>query len=272
MEGRAVSGLFDEIAEVRRNVQVGPGLHLMTLVAPRTAETICPGQFVHLQIATNPAHVLRRPFSIYAADMGSGEVDILYQVVGEGTFEMVGWQPGVQVPMIAPIGRGWLPPVGVRKALLVGGGVGAAPLYMLCDALCATGARVDVALGAGSAEHLVCLDRYDDLARPELRVLCATDDGSFGVEGFCTSIAQDALQWAASANEPYDYVAACGPEPMMRIVADLAAREGVLCEVSLERRMACGIGACLSCVVDTAFGKKRACVDGPVFDARELLW
>lgn len=267
-----MSGLFDEAAEVRRNVQVGPGLYLMTLAAPRCAEAIQPGQFVHLQISTNPAHVLRRPFSIYAVDIAHGLVDILYQIVGTGTFEMAEWQPGVRVALIAPVGRGWLPPVGAQRALLVGGGVGAAPLYMLCDALCQSGARVDVALGASTADCLVCLDRYDALARPELRVLCATDDGTFGVEGFCTSIAQDALQWASSAGEPYDYVAACGPEPMMRIVAELAAREGVLCEVSLERRMACGIGACLSCVVDTAYGKKRACVDGPVFDARELLW
>lgn len=272
MEVSGLIGLFDEMGEVEQNFQVGPGLYLMRLSAPRTAEEIRPGQFVHMKISTDPSHVLRRPFSIYAADPASGMVEILYQTVGSGTLEMTYWQPGTRAPMISPIGRGWMPPAGVRKALLVGGGVGAAPLYMLCDALCKSGVQVDVALGAGSADCLVCLDRYNDLASPELRVLCATDDGSLGVAGFCTSIAQDALQWATDAQDPYDYVATCGPEPMMRIVADLAAREGVPCEASLERRMACGIGACLSCVVDTAYGKKRACVDGPVFDTRELLW
>ncbi|WP_241157028.1 dihydroorotate dehydrogenase electron transfer subunit [Adlercreutzia sp. ZJ304] len=267
-----MSGLFDEMGEVKQNLQVGPNLYLLSMLAPKTASKILPGQFVHMQISTNPAHVLRRPFSIYAANPENGMIDILYQVVGSGTREMTFWQAGDKAPMISPIGHGWTLSDDIHKALLVGGGVGAAPLYMLCVALCKSGVQVDVALGAGSSNSLVCLDRYNELAMPKLRVLCATDDGSYGISGFCTSIAQDALQCAADSDAPYDYVATCGPEPMMKIVANLAHTANVRCEVSLERRMACGVGACLSCVVDTKDGKKRACVDGPVFDAQELLW
>ncbi len=264
--------LFDEIATVVANQKLGPGLYLMTLKAPRCALEVQPGQFVHMMISTNPSHVLRRPFSVYAADARTELIDVLYQVVGGGTFEMTKWQEGTRTAIVAPVGRGWKPPYNARRALLVGGGVGAAPLYMLCDQLLDKGADVDVVLGAATGECLVCLDRYFDLRKPGLRVLHTTDDGSAGAEGFCTDLAEDALALAARTGKRYDYVAACGPEPMMRIAAGLAKLYGIPCEVSLERRMACGVGACLSCVVDTVDGKKRACVDGPVFDIRELPW
>lgn len=264
--------LFDEQATVTGNAKLGPNLYLMTLKAPRTAAGIEPGQFVHMAIATDRSHVLRRPFSVYAADAERGSIDVLYQVVGEGTREMTRWKSGAETALIAPVGRGWRPPRDVRRALLVGGGVGAAPLYMLCDELLRRGAAVDVVLGASTGDCLVCLDRYFDLNDPNLRVLHTTDDGSAGVKGFCTAVAEDALALAAESGERYGYMAACGPEPMMRIAAGLARDAGVPCEVSLERRMACGIGACLSCAVDTVNGKKRACADGPVFDIQELPW
>lgn len=264
--------LFDELATVTGNVKLGPNLYLMTLKAPRTATEIKPGQFVHMMISTDPSHVLRRPFSVYAADPKRGLIDVLYQVIGNGTYEMTRWKMGTRTALIAPIGRGWQPSYDVRRALLIGGGVGAAPLFMLCEQLLKKGADVDVVLGAATADCLVCLDRYFDLDAPGLRVLYTTDDGSAGVEGFCTMLAEDALDLSIRSKKPYEYVAACGPEPMMRIAAGLARNANVPCEVSLERRMACGIGACLSCVVDTVEGKKRACVDGPVFDVQELTW
>ena len=125
-------------------------------------------------------------------------------------------------------------------------------------------------LGAQTEAALTCRGRYEALLDEPPR--CATDDGSFGREGFCTSLVAEALAEAAEAGEPYDYLAVCGPEPLMKIVAGMAAEAGVPCEVSMEKRMACGVGACLSCVVDTVGGKQRACVDGPVFDARKVVW
>ncbi len=101
---------------------------------------------------------------------------------------------------------------------------------------------------------------------------CSTDDGSFGYKGFCTPLVEEAITEAEEAGAPFDYIACCGPEPLMKLVANLTANTQAYCEVSLEKRMACGIGVCLSCVVDTIHGKRRACVDGPVFPAKEVIW
>ena len=267
--------LVNERARILANAKVGPNLYLMELASPRIAAAIEPGQFVHMKVPNMEAHILRRPFSVYARDAAAGTLEILYQAVGFGTDHMTRIEPeraehlsGAE--LIGPVGRGWQPPANARRALLVGGGVGAAPLFMLCESLISAGVRTDVVLGAQTEAALTCRARYEALLDASPR--CATDDGSFGREGFCTSLVEEALVEAAAAGEPYDYLAVCGPEPLMKIVAGMAAEVGVPCEVSMEKRMACGIGACLSCVVDTVDGKKRACVDGPVFDARKVVW
>lgn len=261
--------LINETARILSNEYAGPRLHLMTLEAPQIAASIEPGQFVHMKVPRMEAHILRRPFSVYARDVDAGTIDVLYQVVGFGTDHMTGLEAGEECELIGPVGATWNPPVEGR-CLLVGGGVGAAPLFMLCERIAASEASVDVVLGAQTKDALVCRERYAALLGGEPR--CATDDGTYGRAGFCTSLVEEALAAAAAEGSPYDYVAVCGPEPLMKIVAGLAADAGVRCEVSMEKRMACGIGACLSCVVDTVDGKKRACVDGPVFDARKVVW
>lgn len=267
--------LVNERARVLQNVCVGPNLYLMELAAPQIAASIEPGQFVHMKVPNMEAHILRRPFSVYARDAAAGVLEILYQAVGFGSDHMTRIEPeranhvgGAE--LIGPVGRAWQPPADAKRALLVGGGVGAAPLFMLCEQLVGAGVRTDVVLGAQTGEALACRTRYEALLDQPPR--CATDDGSFGREGFCTSLVTEALADAAAAGEPYGYLAVCGPEPLMKIVAGMAAEAGVPCEVSLEKRMACGVGACLSCVVDTVDGKMRACVDGPVFDARKVVW
>ena len=261
--------LVNETARILSNEFAGPRLYLMTLEAPQIAASIEPGQFVHMKVPRMEAHILRRPFSVYARDVDAGTIDVLYQVVGFGTDHMTGLAPGEECELIGPVGATWNPPAEGR-CLLVGGGVGAAPLFMLCERIAASEASVDVVLGAQTKDALVCRERYAALLGGEPR--CATDDGTYGRAGFCTSLVKEALAAAAAGGSPYDYVAVCGPEPLMKIVACLAADAGVRCEVSMEKRMACGIGACLSCVVDTVDGKKRACVDGPVFDARKVVW
>jgi dihydroorotate dehydrogenase electron transfer subunit len=164
-----------------------------------------------------------------------------------------------------PVGGGLEPPDGSR-ALLVGGGLGAAPLHLLGRELAAAGVPTDLVLGARTAAALVGRPDFEAVLGAE-HVFVTTDDGSEGVRGQTTAEAARLL--AANA---YRYVATCGPEPMQRAVAALAAAHGVPCDVSLERRMACGVGACLTCVVSTRRGKARACVDGPVFRAEEVVW
>lgn len=262
--------LINERVRILENECVGPNLYVMILESPGIAQCIEPGQFVHMKIPGMEAHIMRRPFSVYARDAKAGTVEILYQAVGAGSERMTRLAEGDEgAELIGPVGRAWRPGE-ARRALLVGGGVGAAPLFMLCEALVAKGVRTDVVLGAQTETALACRGRYEVLLAEPPR--CATDDGSFGREGFCTTLVQEALDEAAAAGDPYDYLAVCGPEPLMKIVAGMAASAGVPCELSMERRMACGIGACLSCVVDTTDGRQRACVDGPVFDAGKVVW
>ncbi len=263
--------LVDENGFILSNDQVGGSLYIMEVRAPLIAGSLMPGQFVHMRIPGMEGHLLRRPFSVYSCSRQEGSLQILYQEVGFGTAHMTSLCSGEAVELIGSVGTPWSPPVAARRALLVGGGVGAAPLFMLAEHLEAAGTAVDVVLGAATLDSLVCHERYRTLLEKDaLRghsVSCATDDGTFGHAGFCTALVEQALADAA-----YDYLAVCGPEPMMRIVVGLAKAKGVPCEVSLERRMACGIGACLSCVVETTAGMRRACVDGPVFDAGEVVF
>ena len=252
-----------ERVKVLANDRVAKGVGLLVLHAPRCAATIRPGQFVHLRVSPGADIILRRPFSIHRA---VGEhVEILYQILGEGTLRMAEKTVGdASMDLVGPLGHGWSVPHGCAHALVVTGGLGAAPLGMLAEQLAEAGVAVTVAMGAPTAERLVARPLFERVAR---RVELSTDDGSAGERGFVTGPVVRLL-----AEERFDVVYACGPEPMQRAVAALSAETGTPCQVSLERLMACGIGACLSCVVSTVDGLKRACVDGPVFSAEEVVW
>jgi len=251
-----------ESATVVANERVTEGIGLLVLEAPRVAAAIAPGQFVHLRIARDTDFILRRPFSVYRA--AAGTIEILYQVVGRGTHALARAGSGDAMDLIGPLGRGWMVPEGISHALVVAGGLGAAPMGMLVERLAAAGIAVSLAHGAPSVDRLLARDLFESVCR---RTEIATDDGSAGVCGFVTELVDDLI----AADRP-DVVYVCGPEPMQRIVAAQAATAGIPCQVSLERLMACGVGACLSCVVSTVHGRKRACVDGPVFDAADVLW
>jgi dihydroorotate dehydrogenase electron transfer subunit len=233
------------------------------LAAPGIAAAVRPGQFVHVALPEFEAHVLRRPFSVYAADPAAGTIDLVYQVVGEGTRRLSRAAEG-RLSVLGPLGRGFDVPEGASRLLLVGGGLGAAPLHLLAGVLAGDG--IDIVLGAQTATALIGLPDFTALLGPG-HVHVTTDDGSAGVQGFTTVLAERLL-----AAHPYDYVATCGPQPMQKAIARLAAAAGVTCDVSLERRMACGVGVCLSCVVDVTGGRARACVEGPVFRAAEVVW
>lgn len=251
-----------ENVTVVRNERVADGVGLLVLHAPRCAESVLPGQFVHLRIGRGTEFILRRPFSVHRV-VGES-IEILYQVLGTGTRAMSLLERDAALDLVGPLGTGWSIPPRMEHALIVTGGLGAAPLGMLAEELAASGVALTVAMGAPCAERLVAREVYEAVAR---RVAVATDDGSSGERGFVTVLTERLL-----ATESFDCVYVCGPEIMQRIVAQQAAAAGVTCQVSLERLMACGIGACLSCVVSTRGGRKRACVDGPVFDAADVLW
>lgn len=252
-----------ERVRVVANERVAQGVGLIALHAPRCAAAVQPGQFVHLRVSEGQGLLLRRPFSVHRA-LGE-RIEILYQVLGAGTLELAHKEAGDEsMDLVGPLGRGWRIDPGVAHALLVAGGLGAAPLGLLAEKLASAGVAVVVAQGAPNRERLVAQPLFEEVAR---RSEVATDDGSAGHHGFVTAVSERLL-----AEERFDVVYCCGPEAMQRIVAAQARAAGVPVQVSLERLMACGIGACLSCVVSTTGGLKRACVDGPVFDASEVTW
>ena len=270
--GQERKGKFLEVGQVVKNEQLASCVWKVTMITSAAARAILPGQFVHLQVDDGKLAMLRRPFSVFFANAETGEIEIIYEVKGKGTEMMTSWQPGKTASMIAPLGNSWLSTIEgadqekIERALIVGGGVGAAPLYMLAKNLTGQGAAVDVVLGARTSELLVLKGDYGSLAVNSLT--CATDDGSFGFDGFCTIPAQNLL-----AQNDYDYVATCGPAPVMKAVAAAAESSGVRhVEVSMEERMACGVGACKTCVVETVNGKVKSCECGPVFAAEVISW
>lgn len=259
--GTGEARLLERVSVVA-NERLAEGVGLLTLRAPRIGQRVAPGQFVHLRIERGADFILRRPFSVHGTTRDG--IRILYQVLGRGTRALAGKRPGDEMDAIGPLGTGFRIPAEAAHALVVGGGLGAAPLGLLAEALAERGLAVTVALGAPTAARLLALDVFERSAR---ELLLATDDGSRGERGFVTTLVDGAL----AARKP-DVAYVCGPEAMARVVTSQCAAANVPCQVSLERLMACGVGACLSCVVNTTGGLKRACCDGPVFDAEEVVW
>lgn len=212
------------------------------------------GQFVDLDI---PGYYLRRPISV--SDSLPDGVVLYYKVVGEGTRVLSTMSPGSALELLLPLGNGFHPEKCAAEALLIGGGLGAAPLYLLAKELLAAGRKATAVLGFNKADEICLVDELKALGVP---VHIATMDGSVGTKGFVT----DAI---AAAKPAFDRFYTCGPLPMMKAVcADLSAPG----EVSLEERMGCGAGFCYGCTIQTASGPRRVCADGPVFDKEEVLW
>ena len=256
---------MQETCVVTSNESLAPAIAKITLASPHIAATAKPGQFIHLRLPELIEHMLRRPFGVYRADRQRGEIELVVQAVGAGTRRLMDAKPGDALDAIGPLGCGWQPDPSAREVLLVGGGIGAVPLYLLAEDTVKT-ANVQVVLGAQSASTLVFQKDFEELLGAD-KVFVCTDDGSAGFFGFTTELACQLID-----STTFDYLATCGPHVMQSRIAQLALEAGITCEVSLEERMACGIGACLSCVVDTIHGKKRVCVDGPVFRADEVIW
>lgn len=239
-------------AEILENKDVIPGYFLMRLNSPELASRVIPGQFFHVRVEDRLDVLLRRPFSVF--DYDDTTVSIFYEVVGKGTNILSKRRRGESLDMLGPLGNGFTIPIGLKKAVVAGGGMGIIPLFCLAKELKKRHVDVEVLIGAKNRYKVLCEKNFRDIGiEPKI----ATDDGSYGYKGFVT----DLLKKRASA------VYACGPNSMLK---ELAAVKG---EISMDTRMACGIGVCLGCVVKTIDGKyKRVCKDGPVFKAEEIDW
>ena len=254
-------------ARVLENTRTGPGIFKLVMECGEIATRAQAGQFLNIKVAACVAPLLRRPISIHWVQ--AEKVEILYQVVGQGTEILAQVQPGDLLDVQGPLGRGFAAGA-AGKVILVGGGIGIAPLGLLAkelkgqEVICLLGSRNSATLaGSGGA-------RLQELG---LEIKVATDDGSAGIKGLVTELLKHELAEGCSEVR----VLACGPKGMLKEVSRLTISAGVECQISLEEHMGCGVGACLGCVCKGVpkFGRenyRRVCTDGPVFDALEVIW
>lgn len=238
--------------QIVENSPIAPGVFLLDL-AGDTSAVKAPGQFAQLQI---PGFYLRRPISI--CDWDESGMTLIYKAVGQGTEALSRLQPGDTLDALNGLGNGYDVSRCGNHPLVIGGGVGIPPLYALTKALLAAGKQPAVILGFNKAEEIFLREEFEDLG---VETIVTTADGSAGYKGFVTD---------AMAENDSRYVYACGPLPMLKAVYKKSANPTG--QYSLEERMACGFGACMGCSLETRFGPKRVCKDGPIFLKEELLW
>lgn len=243
---------------ILKNDLLAEGIYLLEISCPVIAKTAVPGQFI--QVGLNDSQtILRRPLSIAAADKDTGILSFIYRINGKGTKVLAEKSAGAEISCLGPLGQGFF--LDAAQPLLVGGGMGIAPLLFLADGY---NQQADMLCGVRSKKdgywQNFLLDNIHNL-------YWTSNDGSLGEKGFVTDVLPKLL-----AAGHYDVIIACGPEIMMRAVSKIAAEFAVRCQVSLEKRMACGLGACLSCTLTANDGTRRkVCKDGPVFWAQEVF-
>ncbi len=252
-------------------------IYILNVEAPKIASQAKPGQFCMLQAAAGEnIHdpLLPRPLSIHNTDSKT-TVQFLYRRVGKGTALLSAMEKGDHLYILGPLGRGF---TWSHKGhhVIVGGGMGIAPLLFLASAMKNTGTMATVILGAASGDDLACLDAYRQVVQ-DSRLKIATEDGSAGHRGLVTELLQDLLdeQFSDSRQKEDASVMTCGPWPMMKAVAEICSSHGLPCQVSLEAHMACGSGLCLGCAVPTAGhmdGYVHVCRQGPVINAEAISW
>jgi dihydroorotate dehydrogenase electron transfer subunit len=266
----------DVDAAVISNTRLSDDYSVIALAAPEVAALAQPGQFVMVKTARGSDPLLRRPFSIFEilrdASGNAMGVTLLNKRIGVGTARLYETEPGARIACLGPLGRPFEPVAPPAEAWMVAGGVGLAPFVTLAEAVRARGARARLFYGARRASELYYVELFE---RMGVDVVLATEDGSRGERGYVTAPLDAALRSAGTVSDIRLYV--CGPTPMMRAVALLAASHGTPCDVSLEQVMGCGLGGCYSCVVlarneQGAHHHVRSCIEGPVFDASHIVW
>ncbi len=257
----------DIICPVLKNERIADDIMLLWLdVDAGKKDEYQPGRFVHMKIPNRPDLILRRPISINGYDNVVGRLELVYQVKGQGTEQLVDCQPGDTIALIGPLGKGYPVPRGTKRALLVGGGIGCAPLKML--PACHPDIQFDAILGFRNRDCIYQLEDFQTLCED---VILMTDDGSAGEKGFVT----DALQRYLQSDNRTDVLYVCGPPPMYKALKPILDTVDKPIYISLEERMGCGMGACVVCTCkikrDGVVENRRVCVEGPVFPYEEVV-
>ena len=248
------------VGKILANEAINANVKRMVIEAPQIAEAAQPGQFVHVK-KPDSVNFLRRPFSIADADRENGTITLIYRIVGKGTAEYAAMKVGEAFSILGPIGNGFALKDG--RPLLIGGGVGIAPLIYLSRQL---KDKKPILLIGGKNKDEVFWEKY--LQEFADKIYITTDDGSVGFKGFTVQLLPQIL-----AENNIEHIYTCGPNIMMKGVAKLAHEHDIDCQVSLEKRMACGIGVCLGCTFEGKLtGKRRkVCTEGPVFASKEVF-
>ncbi len=241
------------IFEIIENTHLTDTVMLMVLRGD-ISDITAPGQFINIQLQ---GLYLRRPISVCDVSKADNTVTIIYKVVGRGTEQMENMQAGEKLDILTGLGNGYDISVAGDTPLLVGGGVGVPPMYMLAKELIAAGKQVTVVLGFNTASEVFYEDEFAALGA---KVYVTTVDGSKGIKGFVTDALKDV---------DYTYFYTCGPEPMLKALYNATTTSG---QFSFEERMGCGFGACMGCSCKTLYGNKRICKDGPVLVKEEIIW
>jgi dihydroorotate dehydrogenase electron transfer subunit len=254
--------------------RINPAFFRLRFFSPRIARESNPGNFVHIRTNENGFPLLRRAFSIHTLVREKGTFDILFKVLGPGTRLLSQKRPGQELDVLGPLGNAFsLPKKSKDEIILVAGGMGVAPLFFLAFELCgnrkSNSSKVTFLYGVKNKDELLCPKELKNL---NLELLFATEDGSLGFEGMVTQLFLKKIKKYSKPGKMK--VFACGPPPMLKTMSEYSRKHGFDCEVSLENHMPCGLGACMGCVVrfgrKEKFTYKRVCIDGPVFDAREV--
>jgi 2-polyprenylphenol hydroxylase and related flavodoxin oxidoreductases len=250
-----------EDLKVIENKRLNKDFFIIELEGNTKIPDLKPGQFIQVRVDGSPETFLRRPISVHDVDYIKNTLKILIQIAGKGTETLSKIESGDTLNIIYPLGNSFSLPANGNKILLVGGGCGIAPLLFLGRYLKSNGFVPDILLGFRNRERIIEFEEYLQIGN----VFITTEDGSMGEKGYVTT-------HSIFATNEYDKIYCCGPDRMMKAIADYCKKKEIVCEVSLENLMACGIGACLCCVVDTVRGNLCTCIDGPVFNVNDLKW
>ena len=250
-----------EDLELIGNKRLNKDFFILELKGDNKIPEFKPGQFAQVRVDGSTDTFLRRPISIHDVDYEKNTFKLLIQIAGKGTQTLSELKCGDILNLIYPLGNSFSLPSDNEKVLLVGGGCGIAPLLFLARYLNTNGSKPDILLGVRNRERIIEYEEYEKSGN----VFVTTEDGSMGEKGYVTSHS------IFTANE-YNRIYCCGPDSMMKAIAAYCRDRNIICEVSLENLMACGIGACLCCIVDTVKGNLCTCIDGPIFNVKDLKW
>lgn len=242
----------DKIVQILENERVNQKYYRLTFESEDLASGVLPGHFMQVQISPALDPFLRRPFSYYRVD--GNKVQVLYEILGRGTGILATKKPGDALKILGPLGKSFTQ-THAKKRVLIAGGVGVPPLVFLAEQQ-----KVDYLLIGTKSESEVMPE--SELANVQGEILYSTNDGSYGVKGFVTTLLEDLLKKEDPKNL---FIQTCGPNVMMQAVMDIAMREGIEGEASIDKTMACGVGVCLGCMVKTPKGWVPSCTQGPVF-------